>query len=176
MTQFSESFTITKKDNLRFNFFLMKKKLVATGILVFVIIFAMVAFLKYAQSAALSTAILNGFLMALLGTAVLIGINVVTTIVRINSFYKQKKIMDFAVTFAANKDGIHATSERGDSDLPWNRIVEIRETRNAFYIFITDSHANVMPKDQFSSLKEIEAFRALLEKNMEKTRLKIKRT
>ena len=27
MTQFSHTFTITKKDNLRYNFFLMQKKL-----------------------------------------------------------------------------------------------------------------------------------------------------
>ena len=174
MTQFSESFTITKKDNLWYNFFLMRKKLVATSVLVFVIIFAMVGLLRYALGIGISAAILNGLLMAVVGTLVLIGINILTTVTRINSFYKQKKLSDFSVKFTVDKSGLHAASERGDSDLPWNRIVAVHETKHAFYIFITDSHANVMPKDQFSSPKEIDAFRSLLAQNLEKTRLKIR--
>lgn len=175
MTQFSQAFTITKKDNLRYNFFLMRKKLIATSALVFVIIVAMIGLLKYAQGASVSLALINAFVMAVAGTLILIGINLVTTVVRMNGYYKQKKLSDFTVTFTTDKDGIHAKSERGDSDLPWNRIVEVQETRHAFYVFITDSHANVLPKDQFSSEAEVAVFRALLEKNMEVTRLKLKR-
>lgn len=175
MTQFSHTFTITKKDNLRYNFFLMQKKLIATSALVFVIIAAMIGLLKYAQTASVAVSLINALLMAVSGTLILIGINIITAVMRINSFYKQKKITDFTVTFTTDKEGIHAASERGDSDLPWNRIVEIRETRHAFYVFITDAHANVLPKDQFSGEAEIAEFRALLEKNMEAARLKIKR-
>jgi len=175
MTQFSHTFTITKKDNLRYNFFLMQKKLIATSALVFVIIAGMIGLLKYAQGASIWVAVASALIMAVSGTLILIGINIVTAVLRINSFYKQKKITDFTVTFTTDQAGIHATSERGDSDLPWNRIVAIRETRNAFYIFITESHANVMPKDQFSNESELSLFRTVLEKNMEPARLKIKR-
>ncbi|MEZ4510202.1 MAG: YcxB family protein [Eubacteriales bacterium] len=175
MQQFSGSFTITKKDNLRYNFFLMRKKLVATSILVFVIIFAMIGLVKYAQGVGLTAAILNGALMAVVGVLILVGINIAAAVWRINGYYKQKKLTDFSVTFTADKAGIHSVSERGDSDLPWNRIVEVRETRHAFYIFITDSHANVMPKEQFANASDAEVFRALLEKNVAKTRLKLKR-
>jgi hypothetical protein len=175
MTQFSHTFTITKKDNLRYNYFLMQKKLVATSILVFVIIAGMIGLIKYAQGAGLWGAIVNALVMAISGTLILIGINIITAVLRINSFYKQKKLKDFTVTFTTDQDGIHATSERGDSDLPWNRIVEVRETRNAFYVFITDAHANVLPKDQFSGEAEIALFRSLLQKNIEATRLKLKR-
>ncbi len=175
MTQFSHTFTITKKDNLRYNYFLMQKKLIATSAFVFVIIAAMVGLLRYAQSANLSGALINAFTMAVLGTVILVAINIITTILRINSFYKQKKLTDFTVTFTTDSSGIHAKSDRGDSDLPWNRIVAVRETRHAFYVFITDSHANVLPKDQFSNAEEIAVFRALLEKNIEAGRLKIKR-
>ena len=174
MTQFSHTFTITKKDNLRFNFFLMRKKLIATSALVFVIIAAMIGLLKYAQGASVSVSLTNALVMAVLGTLILIGINLVTTVVRMNGYYKQKKLTDFSVTFTTDKEGIHAKSERGDSDLPWNRIVEVHETRHAFYVFITDTHANVLPKDQFSGEAEVGAFRALLEKNMDAARLKIK--
>lgn len=175
MTQFSHTFTITKKDNLRYNFFLMQKKLVATSVLVFVIIAAMIGLLKYAQGASMTNAVLNALLMAVLGTLVLVAINIATTVLRMNRYYQQKKLTDFSVTFTTDQTGIRATSERGDSDLPWNRIVAVRETRNAFYIFITESHANVMPKDQFPGEAEIAIFRALLEKNVAPSRLKIKR-
>lgn len=175
MTQFSQTFTIAKKDNLRYNFFLMQKKLIATSALVFVIIAAMIGLLKFAQTQSVSVALINALIMAVAGTLVLIGINIITTVTRINKFYKQKMLTDFTVTFTTDKTGIHAASERGDSDLAWNRIVEVRETNHAFYVFITDSHANVLPKDQFSGEEQIKIFRTLLEKNVEAARLKITR-
>ena len=175
MTQFSGQFTITKKDNLAFNFFLMRKKLIATSIMVFVVIAGMVGVLKYAQGAGLKAAILSALLMSLMGTLLLIAINVVVTIVRINTFYKNKKLTDFSVSFQTDKSGIHALSDRGDFDLAWNRIVEVRETKQAFYIFITDSHANVIPKDQIVNQQDIGVFRALLIANVEKARLKLLR-
>lgn len=174
MTQFSGQFTITKKDNLRYNFFLMRRKLAATSVMVFVIIGAMVGFLRYAQGMPLSAAVVNALLLAVMGTVILIGINVVTTVLRINSMYQQRKLTDFSVTFTADQTGIHAVSSRGNSDLEWNRIFAVHETRNAFYIFITESYANVMPKDQISDARATEAFRALLVEHVEKNRLKIK--
>lgn len=174
MSQFSGQFTITKKDNLRYNFFSMRKKLISTSILVFVIIGAMVGLLRYGQGYGIQAAVLNGLLMAVSGTAILLVINVVATILRINSFYQQKKLTDFSVTFTADKTGIHAISDRGNADLEWNRIVAVRETRNAFYIFITDSYANVMPKDQSTGEESFALLRKLLYQHVDKNRLKIK--
>jgi len=174
MTQFSGQFTITKKDNLRYNFFSMRKKLAATSVLVFVIIGTMVGFLRYAQGMPLSAAVVNALLLAVMGTVILIAINVITTVLRINSMYQQRKLTDFTVTFTADQTGIHAVSSRGNSDLEWNRIFAVHETRNAFYIFITESYANVMPKDQIPDARAAEAFRALLVEHVEKNRLKIK--
>ena len=174
MKQISETFQITKKDNLRYNFFLMQKKLVATSVLVFVIILGMIGVTRYMQGANLTSAIFSGLLMGLAGTALLIAINIGTAVLRINNYYKQNKLSNFGVTFTTDAEGMHGTSERGNFDLPWSRIVAVRETHHAFYIFITDSHANVMPKDQFSSADAIAAFRALLEKNVVKSRLRIK--
>ncbi len=174
MTQFSGTFTITQKDNVRYNFFLMRKKLVATSAIVFVIIFAMIALLKYAQGAGITAAILNGAIMSIVGVAILVGINIATTIGRISRYYKLQKLTDFSVTFTTDNAGIHSVSERGDSDLPWDRIVAVHETRNAFYIFITESHANVMPKDQFTTPQDAALLRSLFEKNVPKPRLKLK--
>jgi len=171
---FTCHFTITKKDNLRYNFYIMRKKLITTMVLVFVIIAGMLTLMRYAQGVSLQGALANALAMAALGTAVLLAVNIVTTIMRINSFYKQKKLTDFSVDFTVDKSGIHAASERGDSDLPWNRVAGVHETRNAFYIFITDTHANVMPKDQLQSTADAATLRALFEKNLDKPKLKLK--
>ncbi len=171
---FTNHFTITKKDNTRYNFYIMRKKLISTAIIVFVIIAGTLALMRYAQGLAIQSAIANALLMAVFGTLLLLAVNVVTTLMRINSFYKQKKLVDFSVDFTVDKDGIHAMSDRGNSDLPWNRVVSIQETRNAFYIFISDTHANVMPKDQISSEAEIANLRSLFSKNLDKPRLKLK--
>ena len=72
MSQFSGQFTITKKDNLRYNFFSMRKKLISTSILVFVIIGAMVGLLRYGQGYGIQAAVLNGLLMAVSGTALVV--------------------------------------------------------------------------------------------------------
>jgi len=172
--QFSNHFTITKKDNTRYNFYIMRKKLISTSVIVFVIIAGTLTLMRYAQGVAIQGAIANALLMAVFGTVLLLAVNVVTTIVRINSFYKKKKLVDFSVDFTVDKDGIHAVSDRGNSDLPWNRIVSIHETRNAFYIFISDTHANVMPKDQILSEAGIANLRSLFAKNLDKPRLKLK--
>ena len=174
MSQFSGQFTITKKDNLRYNFYSMRKKLLSTSILVFVIIGAMIGFLRYGQGYGLTSSLVNALLTAAAGTALLLIINVVATILRMNNFYKQKKLSDFTVTFTADDTGIHAVSNRGNSDLEWNRIVAVHETRNAFYIFITDSYANVMPKDQSTDAKAFEILRKLLVQHIDKNRLKLR--
>ncbi len=172
--QFTNHFTITKKDNTRYNFYIMRKKLISTSVIVFVIIAAMLTLMRYAQGSSIQSAITNALLMAVFGTVLLLAINVLTTVIRINNFYKQKKLVDFSVEFTVDKNGIHAKSDRGDSDLPWNRIVSVQETRNAFYIFISDTHANVMPKDQIQSETGIATLRSLFEKNLDKPRLKLK--
>ena len=174
MSQFSGQFTITKKDNLRYNFYSMRKKLLSTSLLVFVIIGAMIGFLRYGQGYGVTSSLVNALITAVVGTALLLAINIVATVLRMNSFYKQKKLSDFSVTFTADDTGIHAVSDRGNADLEWNRIVAVRETRSAFYIFITDSYANVMPKDQSTGEQEFDKLRKLLYKHVPNNRLKIK--
>lgn len=176
MKQLSETFQITKKDNLRYHLFLMRNKLVATSALVFCVLLVMITIIRYLLGVGIQSALLSGVLMGLAGTAFLLVINILTAVLRINSYYQQNTPKNISVTFYTDADGIHTISDRGNVDLPWDRIVAVRETRHAFYIFITESHANVMPKEQFSHADAIAAFRALLEKNVAKTRLKIGRT
>ena len=173
--QYTGHFVITKKENREYNFFLMKKKLISGTVVVFLIILLLVGLLNYmAKGLSLMDAVLQGLLMAVIGAALMIAINLVSAVLRINSFYKQKKLADFKLDVVIDKDGVHTKSDRGSADLPWNRIQQITETGKAFYLFITENNANVLPKTQMQLPQDAETIRKLFQKNMEANRLRLK--
>ena len=173
--QYAGQFKITKKENREYNFFLMKKKLITTTLLVVLIVITLVSFLNYmGKGQDMKASILEGLLMGFVAAVLMVGINVASAVLRINSFYKQKKLTDFTLDVVIDKKGVHTKSERGEADLPWDRILQITETKNAFYLFITDMNANVLPKTQMKSQADIETVRKLFHLNMEAGRLKLK--
>ena len=87
--------------------------------------------------------------------------------------YKQKKIQDFTYDVTVDKTGFHATSSRGDSDVPWERVISMRETKNAFYIFITENNANVLPKSQMRLPADAEQLRGIAKKYLEASRCRL---
>lgn len=172
--RFEGQFTITKKDNRRFNFFHMRRKLIVTAIIVFLVIFGMLSVVRIGQGMEPQEAVLRALGMATAGVVLLVGVNLVSALIKINRLYKTKQLSDFTVTFIVDKAGVHAKSDRGDSDIPWARIALIKETRNAFYLFLTDNYANVIPKDQLKSPADLETLRALFRLNLDKRRCKVK--
>ncbi|MEZ4509014.1 MAG: hypothetical protein R2881_05020 [Eubacteriales bacterium] len=163
-----------KKDNLRYLFH-AEKKLVATSILVFVIIFAMIGLVKYAQGVGLTAAILNGALMAVVGVLILVGINIAAAVWRINGYYKQKK---------ANRllRSPSRRTKRASTRLRAGRLRPALEphrrgARNAACLlhfhhgFPRERHA----QGTVCQCQRCGGVRALLEKNVAKTRLKLKR-
>ncbi len=172
--QFQGHFTITRKDNIRFNLLLMKRKLISASIVVFFVIALLVGIIKYMQGFALTAAITQALIMAVLGMILLAIVNVVSMMMRVNSMYKSKKITDFSFDATVDKSGFHATSDRGDSDIPWERILSVTETGAAFYVFITDSNANVLPKPQITNPSDMETLRKLLTKHLPAHKLHLK--
>ena len=172
--QFQGHFTITKKDNIRFNLLLMKRKLISACLVVFFVIALLVGVLKFMQGIPLSAAIAQALIMAVLGAVLLTVVNIVSMLIRINGMYKAKKITEFSFDAKVDKDGFHATSDRGDSDIPWERILSIIETGAAFYVFITDSNANVLPKPQITNPSDVETLRKLFTKHMPAQKLRLK--
>ena len=172
--QFKGHFTITKRDNIDFNLLLMKRKLISASITVFAVITLLVGFLKYMQGIPLVNAALQALLLAVLGVVLLAVINIVSMLLRINGMYKSNKIAEFSFDALVDKDGFHATSDRGDSDVPWERILSVAETKGAFYVFITDSNANVLPKPQIAEASGVETLRKLFIKYLPAQKLRLR--
>lgn len=172
--QFKGNFTITKRDNIDFNLLLMQRKLIGTSALVFVVITAMISLLKYMQGIPLATAIPNALLMGALGVVLLTVINIGLMLLRVNGMYRSNKISDFSFEALLDKNGFHAKSDRGNSDVPWERILSVVESRKAFYVFITESNANVLPKSQITAASGVDTLRKLFFKYLPAQKCKLK--
>lgn len=173
--QYTGHFTITKKDNLDFNFLLMKKRLILSSALVFVIIVAVVTLIRYQYYFMFVESLLQGLLMGVIGLVLMFGINVGSMYSRLNAMYKKRQITDFSFDVTVDESGFHAASERGNSDIPWARILQAKETGRAFYIFITENNANVLPKAQMQLPADADALRAIIKAYLEPGKCKLKK-
>ena len=174
--EYKGHFTISKKDNIDFNFLLMKNRLIRSTAVVFVLIVILVTLLNYALKAMpLTAALVQGLLMGVVGIVLMFAINIGSMYTRINAMYKQKKIQDFTYDVTVSKTGFHATSNHGDSDIPWERVQSMQETKHAFYVFITENNANVMPKTQMQLPADAERIRKIAFQNLDASRCKLKK-
>lgn len=143
-------FTITKKDNLRYNFLLSQKRLFSASLMTLAIIGGIIALIRYAQGSAPMDALLQGVLLGVAASALFFASNVLSTYLRINKLYKNKTLTDFSVDFTVDKTGIHSVSDLGETTLLWQNVKFIRETKTAFYVFYEKTRANVIPKEQLT--------------------------
>ena len=161
---FSGKFTITKQDNIQYNFFRMKRKLAGIAIMTFVIIALLLALVRYAQGVPVLDSLSSALIVAVVGTVLMVSINIVSVVLRVNSLYKKGQMADFTVHYIIDKTGIHAKSERGDTDFAWKQILYARETASAFYLIAGENRAVVIPKSQITNDGELNMLRALFEK------------
>ena len=161
---FSGKFTITKQDNIQYNFFRMKRKLTGIAIMTFVIIALLLALVRYAQGVPVLDSLSSALIVAVVGTVLMVSINIVSVVLRVNSLYKKGQMADFTVHYIIDKTGIHAKSGRGDTDFAWKQILFARETASAFYLVAGENRAVVIPKSQIANDGELNMLRALFEK------------
>jgi hypothetical protein len=161
---FSGKFTITKQDNIQYNFFRMKRKLTGIAIMTFVIIALLLALVRYAQGVPVLDSLSSALIVAVVGTVLIVSINIVSVVLRVNNLYKKGQMADFTVHYIIDKTGIHAKSERGDTDFAWKQILFARETASAFYLVAGENRAVVIPKSQIANDGELNMLRALFEK------------
>ena len=174
--EYKGHFTISKKDNIDFNFLLMKNRLIRSTVIVFIVIVMLVTLLNYALKAMpLQGALLQGLLMGGIGIVLMLAINIGSMYTRINAMYRKNQIQDFTFDVVVDKNGFHAKSNRGDSDIPWERILSLQETKNAFYVFITENNANVLPKSQMQLPADAARIRQIAEKFLPANRCKCKK-
>ena len=161
---FSGKFTITKQDNIQYNFFRMQRKLTGLAIMTFIILALMLALIRYSQGIALTSTLMSALLVAIAGTVFVVGLNLLSVVWRVNGLYKKGKMSDFTVHYIIDKTGIHAKSERGDVDYAWKQIQLARETAHAFYLIAGQNRAVVIPKGQIASDGELNMLRSLFRK------------
>ena len=161
---FSGKFTITRMDNIQYNFFRMKRKLAGIAIMTFVILALLLSLVRYAQGASITSSLTNALIVAVVGTILMVSINILSVVLRVNKLYKKGQMADFTVHYIIDKTGIHAKSERGDTDFAWQQILCARETAHAFYLIAGENRAVVIPKSQIANDGELNMLRALFEK------------
>ena len=170
---FSGKFTITKRDNIQYNYFRMKRKLTGLALMTFILLGVLVTLIRYGQGISVANAGSVGLIAAVSGAALMVAFNLVSVVLRVNKLYKTGKMSDFTVHYLIDKNGIHAKSERGDTDFRWNQILLARETRDAIYLIAGENRAVVIPKRQVESESELETLRALLKKYVVAGRAKV---
>lgn len=75
-----------------------------------------------------------------------------------------------------NGFGVHVAVGRDRAKLAFENLVEVRETRKAFYLFISDNQAWILPKAQMDDAQaESAQLRALFASVVEQGRLKLKK-
>ena len=161
---FSGKFTITKQDNIQYNFFRMKRKLAGIAIMTFVILGVLLALVRYAQGVPITSTLTSALIVAVTGTVLMVTINIVSVVFRVNNLYKKGRMADFTVHYIIDKTGIHAKSERGDTDFAWKQILYARETAHAFYLVAGENRAVVIPKSQIANDGELNMLRSLFGK------------
>lgn len=166
-------FIINKQDNIDYNFFRMKRKLAGIAIMTFIILALMLALVRYAQGVSVMTSMLSALIVAVIGTSLMVGANIASVVMRVNKLYKTGKMSDFSVQYTIDRNGVHAKSERGDTDFSWKQIYLARETKRAIYLIAGENRAAVIPKRQIQSESELVSLRAMLKKYVAAGRAKV---
>lgn len=166
-------FTITKQDNIQYNYFRMKRKLGGLAIMTFVILGVLVMLIRYGQGISVMNAGVVGLIAAATGAVLMVAFNLISVQVRVNNHYKKGEMADFSVQYSIDRNGVHVKSERGDTEFTWKMIYLARETKDAIYLIAGEKRAVVIPKAQIASESELETLRSLLRKYVVAGRAKV---
>lgn len=170
---YSGRFTITKQDNIQYNYFRMKRKLAGLAIMTFIILGLLVTLIRYGQGISVVDAGGVGLIAALVGAVGIVAFNLLSVVSRVNNHYKKGEMSDFSVQYSIDRNGVHAKSERGDTDFTWKQIYLAKETKHAIYLVAGEKRAVVIPKSQIASESELETLRSLLRKYVVAGRAKV---
>ena len=142
----------------------MKRKLTGVALMTFLLLSVLIALIRYGQGISVMNAGVVGLIAGSVGAILMVAANLISVVVRVENQYKTGKMSDFSVQYSIDRDGVHAKSERGDTDFSWKQIYLARETRSAIYLIAGENRAVVIPKRQIASESELVTLRALLKK------------
>ena len=170
---YSGKFTIRKQDNIQYNYFRMKRKLAGPAIMTFILLGVLVTLIRYGQGISVANAGGVGLIAAATGAIMMVAFNLISVATRVNNHYKKGEMSDFSVQYTIDRTGVHAKSDRGDTDFTWKQIYLARETKHAIYLIAGEKRAVVIPKEQIASESELANLRSLLRKYVFAGRAKV---
>ena len=175
--QYQGTFKIGLKENFRYNWFISNRRMIVTSVVVFALILLLNAFFGfiYQRVESFGAGVL-AYLPYALGGAVLIYLfSLLFMYMRLRTLYKKKQLDPFEQKIIINREGVHGASAKGDINLPFKNIGMIRESGTDFVIFVTDTHAYVLPKDQMKNpAEDSRIIRQIFRKYMDPSKLRIK--
>ncbi len=173
---YSRDFTIGVRETQDF-YTMLTLRHWRKGLLGFAVVGALVAVL-YTERAALPLPVRAG-IAALTGlvTAGAAALSLtVSTRQRVKRQVRQSRRESYIQAMEINGFGIHVTVGKDRARLPFENLLQVWETRKAFYLFLSEQQAWILPKNQMEDpASECEQIRTLLRTVVEKKRLRLKK-
>ena len=176
--RYSRDFTITRQDTQQFYSMLVLRRW-CKGILGFAAVGALVAklyinWLGFALDT-VGTAVvmlLTGILTALLITVGMI----IRTRGNVSKMMRKRGRESYVQQTRIDGFGVHVTVDKDSAKLNFGEIKKVEETAAAFYIFLTDADAWILPKNQMEdSEAECRAIREIFSRVIAPKRLKLQK-
>lgn len=175
MTAYHRDFTIDLKETQAFYLMLVMGRW-RKGMLGFAVVGALAA-VMYTIGTALSlpvkaALIVGGALAAVLLSAVIL---TVSTRQKVKSQARRIGRESYVQETEINGFGIHVTVGDKKARLAFENLLRVRETGRAFYLFLSDSQAWILPKAQMEDRQaETEQLRTLFRTVIERGKLRLK--
>jgi YcxB-like protein len=88
------------------------------------------------------------------------------------SSFKNNVAMRNPIHYSFSDGGVKTESATGCSDRLWIGVARVRETREFFLLYLSNTMAFPIPKRAFNGEHEIQEFRALVQRNVRVTKLR----
>lgn len=175
--EFQGTFMVTREDNIRYNLFLLRKKIVSMCVLIFIVLAGMLFLTANRIFGQVNVwTLLIIILIALAAAALYAAYSYFIRVrLRINKAYRDGSLKDFEQQVTVDRNGVRIASEQNAKDVAFKYIWFVHETKKTFYLFVAENVAIFLSKDQIADRKSIETLRAIFAKYMHPKKLLLRK-
>jgi len=174
--EYRGSFTIGRKENMLYNLFVSRGRLLSVGAIVLGVVTVVLSSSGVAKGLTFAEALLRSLPIGLAVSVLFLLCNIVPMISTVYLTYRKKRAVPFKQEILLDAKGLHNTSDHGEEYLKWKDMQRVLESASAFYIFRNERQAFVLPKEQMKNPEADAArIRAILRSHLDQKVLKIKR-
>lgn len=175
--EFQGSFHVTKEDNIRYNLFLIRKKLVSTCAFIFVALFGLLFLLNMLMLKKDTGWVYLVFIaIALAGVGLyVLYAYFIRVRIRVSQSYRSGQMKDFVQQITVDRNGVRIASETNAKDVAFKYIWFVHETKKTFYLFVSDKIAIFLSKSQMRVPEDVHTLRMLFSKYMDARKLLLRK-